>query len=89
MSRTNVDEMTVFEQARWFSLMEAVNIIATEADERNIDFNKLKISPLDLEKYIEKTCDIFAREIEREQEKKKGIIIDIVEKAENDIYSRV
>lgn len=72
MSKPQLEEMTVFEQARWYSLVEAVNIIADKCEERGTPFNKIKISPLDVEKYIEGTCDTFARKIETEQEDKQA-----------------
>ena len=61
--------MDRFEEARWLALMEAVNIIADECEDRGKSFDELKISPLDVEKYIESTCDIFARKIEEEDNK--------------------
>ncbi|MDD4110039.1 MAG: hypothetical protein PHS54_00635 [Clostridia bacterium] len=67
MSDRNLKDMSVFEQSRWYALMEAVNLIADECEERHINFNKIKISPLDIEKYIEGTCDIFARKIIEDQ----------------------
>ena len=67
MSDRKLEDMSVFEQSRWYALMEAVNIIADACDERHIDFDNIKISPLDIEKYIEGTCDIFARKILEEQ----------------------
>ncbi len=68
MSDKKLEDMSVFEQSRWYALMDAVNIIADECEERGRDFDKIKISPLDIEKYIESTCDIFARKIIEEQE---------------------
>ena len=68
MSKVALEDMTVFEQARWYALVEAVNIIADECENRGKNFNQMKVSPLDLEKYIEGTCDIFARKIEAENE---------------------
>ena len=64
----SIENMSVFEQARWYSLIEAVNIIADECESRGHNFDKMKVSPLDLEKYIESTCDIYARKIETENE---------------------
>jgi hypothetical protein len=66
-----IDEMSNFEKARWFSLIEAIDLISRECDERNVDFDEIKISPLDIEKYIEKTCDIFARKLDEDDEKLK------------------
>jgi hypothetical protein len=67
MSDKKIEDMTVFEQSRWYALLEAINIIADECDARGKNFEKIKISPLDVEKYIEGTCDIFARKIYEEQ----------------------
>jgi len=61
-----VDEMGVYEVSRWYSLFEAVNFIADECDERNIDFESVRLEPLHMRKYIEKTCDIFARKLDEE-----------------------
>ena len=67
MSDYKIEDMSTFELARWYALMEAVNIIGEACDERGKDFNKMKISPLDLTKYIEITCDTFAKKIEIEK----------------------
>lgn len=79
MNTRRIEDMEMFEKARWYSLMEAVNIIGDECDERGIDFDTLKVSPLDLQKYIEKTCDIFARKLEEEeaQEHKKNVYFNL------------
>lgn len=66
MNRTLIQDMSVFEQARWYSLIECVNMISEECDKRKKKFKKLQISPLDVKDYIESTCDIYARKIEEE-----------------------
>lgn len=66
MSKKTLEDMNTFEQARWYALIEAVNLVGDECEKRGRNFNGLKISPLDIEKYIEGTCDIFARKIEEE-----------------------
>jgi hypothetical protein len=75
MNSKIVEDMSVFERARWHALIEAINIIGDACDEKGKNFNKMKISPLDLVKYIEGTCDKFAgkieEEIREESEKKK------------------
>jgi hypothetical protein len=81
MSDRRIEDMSIFEQARWYSLMEAINIIADECEERGKAFDKIKISPLDIEKYIEGTCDIFARKIFEEKrlenQHHSGLMLDI------------
>lgn len=61
------ENMTHFELARWYSLIEAVDMIAEECEKRGKSFDNMKISPLDVEKYIEGTCDQFVKEIEKEK----------------------
>ncbi len=66
MSDRKIEDMSTFELSRWYALMEAVNIIGEACDERGKNFNKMKISPLDVVKYIESTCDTYAKKIETE-----------------------
>ena len=68
MSKMALEDMSVFEQARWYAIVEAINIVADECEHRNKNFNAMKISPLDLVKYIEGTCDTYARKIEAENQ---------------------
>ena len=79
MNTRKLEDMKTFEQARWYALIEAINIIGDECDERGKKFEDIKISPLDIEKYIEGTCDIFARKIEEEKarEQKKSIYFNL------------
>lgn len=77
MSKKDLNDMSPFEQARWYALVEAVNIIADECEKRGKNFNKMKVSPLDLEKYIEGTCDIFTRKIEAEREQARANAITL------------
>ena len=55
--------MSVFELSRWYALVEAVNVISDECIERGKNFNKIKLPPLVLERYVESTSDIFAKKI--------------------------
>lgn len=64
MAKTDIKDMSVFQKARWYSLLDAVNIISNECERRDKNFDKMKISPLVVQKYIESTCDIYARKIE-------------------------
>lgn len=66
------ESMTPFELARWYSLIEAVDMIAEECEKRGKSFDNMKISPLDVEKYIEGTCDQFVKEIEKEKAAEKS-----------------
>jgi len=63
--------MADFETARWYALIDAVNIVADMATEKNIDFDNVDIKPSAIEHYIESTCDIYCRKIYAEKEKQK------------------
>ena len=61
--------MSVYEFARWASLLEAVDIIANKCSERGIDFDEpegLKyIKPLDIQDYVNTRTDSMVMTIER------------------------
>lgn len=63
-SKVNVDNMSNFELARWYALMDAIQIISDKAADKNIKFDKIDIKPSAVEKYIEATCDIYCRKLE-------------------------
>ena len=65
----SVNDMSVFELARWSALYEAINFIADECDDRGRDFNTIKLEPLYIRKYVESSCDNFARQIEKENKR--------------------
>ena len=65
----DIVEMSDFELARWYALYEAVNFIADECDQRRIDFSTVRLEPLHIRKYVEKTCDIFARKLDEDRNK--------------------
>ena len=58
-----LNDMSVSEESRWYALMDAVGMIADECEKRGKDFNKLKLPPLDIEKYINATCDTYVKRI--------------------------
>ena len=66
-----LDAMPDFEIARWQSLMDAVEMVHEKCVDRKMDFNKLDIKPLAINKFIESTCDIYARNIERQRAHEK------------------
>lgn len=62
-----MNSMTDFEMARWFALIDSVNIIDNMCREKNIAFNSIDIKPSAVEKYIESTCDIYTQKIQDEK----------------------
>lgn len=63
-TKLNVNDMSNFELARWYALMDAIQIISDKASDRNIKFDKVDIKPSAVEKYIEATCDIYCRKLD-------------------------
>lgn len=72
--KTDLTKMTTFEVGRWMALIEAVNIVADECISRKVNFDRLRLEPLTIRKYIEGTCDIFCRKLEEQSEKEKLFI---------------
>lgn len=52
-----------FQEARWIALFEAVNLIAEKACERKVPWDQVELKPLDIEKYVESTSNIYQRKL--------------------------
>lgn len=52
-----LDGMSLYELCRWASLKEAIDIVGDKCDEREIDFDKFDLKPLDLLKYVDSMTD--------------------------------
>jgi len=68
-----VEDMDQFEISRWFALIEAVNVISDEAEERGIKFDTLDLKPIHVKKFINATGDTLATKFEqylKQQEEK-------------------
>lgn len=63
----DIDKMSTFELSRWISLMEGVNIIADKAEDRGVPLRKINFKQPAMSKYVESTCDVIAKNIEREE----------------------
>jgi hypothetical protein len=59
--------------ARWIALYEAINMIADEALSRKKEFNKLKLSPVKIKKYISSVEDHIQKKL-LEDDLKSNII---------------
>lgn len=68
-----LDAMSNFEIARWQALMDAIEILNEKCEDRKQDFNKLDIKPKAVEKFIESTCDMYCRNIERQRQQEATI----------------
>ena len=49
--------------ARWIALYEAINMIAEEASDRKKNFDKLKLSPVGIKKYISSVEDHIQKKL--------------------------
>jgi len=67
--RLRDESMSVYELARWASLMEAVDLIADKCEDRGIDFNSpvgsKYIKPLDIQDYVNSRTDSMVNTINR------------------------
>jgi len=67
--RLRDESMSVYELARWASLMEAVDLIADKCEDRGIDFNSpvggKYIKPLDIQDYVDSRTDSMVNTINR------------------------
>lgn len=63
------EKMSVYELARWASLMEAIDLIADKCEDRGIDFNSTLggkyIKPLDIQDYVDGRTDSMVNTINR------------------------
>lgn len=80
-----IDNMPIFGLARWYALIDAIDIIDKKSKEQKINFSKINIKPSAIEKYIEATCDIFYKKIEEYNKQKEDNINSIIE---NIIYQK-
>ena len=52
-----LDGMSLYELCRWASLKEAIDIVGDKCDEKDINFDKFDLKPLDLLKYVDSMTD--------------------------------
>lgn len=71
MPKSSIEDMSQYEQARWLSLIEAVNVIYQGCIDNNKNFDEVRLEPLPIRKYIEKTCDSKAELLQREEDEAK------------------
>lgn len=56
-TEVNIEKMSLYELCRWSALEEAVNLIGDKCEERNIDFDKVQLNPLDIMTYVDSQTD--------------------------------
>ena len=57
VSDVDLTKMSMYELCRWSALEEAINVIGDKCDDRNVDFEKVELKPLDILKYIDIATD--------------------------------
>jgi hypothetical protein len=57
VSDVDITKMSMYELCRWSALEEAINVIGDKCDDRNVDFDKVELKPLDILKYIDIATD--------------------------------
>lgn len=60
-----IDNMDEFELSRWFALIEGVNTIAEECEDRGINFNTIDLKPVHLKRFINSSSDHYANKYNR------------------------
>lgn len=57
VSNVDINKLSLYELCRWTALEEAVNLIGEKCDDRNIDFDRVELKPLDILKYVDSATD--------------------------------
>lgn len=52
-----LDGMSLYELCRWASLIDAVELVENKCEEKQIDFDKIDLQPLDILKYVDSMTD--------------------------------
>jgi hypothetical protein len=66
----NIDKLEDWQLGRWYALYEAVNFIADECEERGKKFDAVRLEPLHIRKYVEKTSDQFTRKLQIDRDRR-------------------
>lgn len=87
----NINNMSDFELARWFAMMDAVNMIADKSEERKMKFEDVDLKPSAIEHYIEATCDIYCRKImeQKQQKNRSKVLSNIIQQINNINYDKI
>jgi hypothetical protein len=65
----SINQMSDYQYARWAALYQAVNLIADIADERNENFEELKLDQIAICKYVDEYSDDILYSLIQENEK--------------------
>lgn len=66
----SVESMDNYELSRWGALYHAVNMIAEVAEDRNTEFDALKLDQIALNKYVDEYSDDIYHRMTVDEEKK-------------------
>jgi len=51
------NDLSLYEAARWYALIDAINIVGEKCTDRKVDFNSVELKPLELLKYVNIVSD--------------------------------
>ena len=71
--KKKVEEMSDFEMARWGSLIDAMDLISETAADKKQAFNDVDLKPLEINRYINGTCDAIAVRLTKERDKENVV----------------
>jgi hypothetical protein len=57
-NNTLSNELTSYEVARWYSLIDAINIIGEKCEDCGKDFEEIELKPLEILRYVDYMSDI-------------------------------
>jgi len=49
--------LSLYEAARWYALIDAVNVVGEKCDDKKINFETVELKPLELLKYVNIVSD--------------------------------
>lgn len=65
MNKT-VNEISLYEVARWHALIDAVNVISEKCEDSKKDFEEIELKPLEILRYVDYVSDTIYNKILQE-----------------------
>ena len=63
LNTRTMDDMTQYEVSRWLALLDAVNIVADNAEKNGMHFSEMQIKQTAIETYVDSTCTTILKAI--------------------------
>ena len=52
-----IKDLSLYEIARWYALIDAINIVSEKCDDRKVEFSTVELKPLELLRYVNVVSD--------------------------------